>query len=184
MGRGTLSTDAVVDVAMRLVDEAGPAALTLSKVAAEAGVATPSLYKHVRNLAELRALVSARVIDEIADRAGKAVLGRSADDAIRACMTAWRGYVKDHPHRYASLVQRPEPRTVEAGERLLEIVFATLRDYGLDEAGTVHATRCVRAAVHGFAVLEAEGGFGLPERLDDSFDLMVQMVIAGLRAPA
>ncbi|THV21690.1 TetR/AcrR family transcriptional regulator [Glycomyces paridis] len=182
MAKRTLSTEGAVDIAVRLVDERGPAGLTLSAVAAEAGVATPSLYKHVSNLAELRALVSARVVAEIADRVGAAAIGRAADDAIRACMHAWRDYVKERPHRYAAMIQHPEPHTNSAGERLLDIVFGALRAYGLDAADTVHATRCVRAAVHGFTVLEAEGGFGLPENLDDSFDLMIAMVIAGLRA--
>ena len=43
MPRAALSADAVVAVAMDLLDEIGPAALTLSAVAARAGVATPSL---------------------------------------------------------------------------------------------------------------------------------------------
>ncbi|MCC8246644.1 TetR family transcriptional regulator [Saccharothrix luteola] len=76
MARAALSADAVVDVALRLVDEEGAAALTLAAVASRAGVATPSLYKHVRNLAELRALMSVRIMDDLAVRIGGAVLGR------------------------------------------------------------------------------------------------------------
>ncbi|NUT08868.1 MAG: helix-turn-helix transcriptional regulator, partial [Nonomuraea sp.] len=79
MARAALSQEAVVDLAVREVDEGGPEALTLSAVAARAGVATPSLYKHVRNLAELRELMSARIADEISDELGRAVLGRSGD---------------------------------------------------------------------------------------------------------
>jgi AcrR family transcriptional regulator len=184
MAKGTLTTDAVVEITVRLIDEHGPADLTLSKVSSAAGVATPSLYKHVRNLAELRALVSTRVIEEIAERVGAAVLGRAGDDAVRACMTAWRGYAHDHPHRYAAMIQRPQEHSAKAGERLLHIVSATLHDYRLDADDTIHAVRCLRAALHGFAVLEAEGGFGLPQDLGDSFELMIEMVIAGLRSRA
>ncbi|MEV1001614.1 TetR-like C-terminal domain-containing protein [Nonomuraea sp. NPDC050202] len=183
MARAALSADAIVDLALRVVDEGGPAALTLSAVAGAAGVAPPSLYKHVRNLAELRALVSARIIGEIADQAGEAVLGRSADDAVRALMTAWRAYVRRCPNRYAAIVQSPEPRTAEAGARLLTIMSATLRAYGMEDSAAIHAARCLRAAVHGFAVLEAEGAFGLPEDLEESYDLLIHMVIAGLHTP-
>ncbi|WP_171162966.1 TetR/AcrR family transcriptional regulator [Streptomyces sp. I05A-00742] len=183
MPRAALSPDAVVDIALRLVDEDSPTALTLSAVAGRAGVATPSLYKHVRNLAELRDLMSARIMNDIADRVGRAVLGRSADEAIRALMLAWRAYAQDHPHRYAVLVHRPAPRTAAAGQRLLDIVSATLRAYGMEDSAAVHATRCLRAALHGFAVLEAEGAFGLPEKLEESYELLIHMVIAGLRSP-
>ncbi|MDP9847057.1 TetR-like C-terminal domain-containing protein [Streptosporangium lutulentum] len=70
------------------------------------------------------------------------------------------------------------------GGRLVDIVLATLRAYGLEGADAIHATRCLRAAVHGFAVLEAAGGFGLPFDLDDSYELLAKMIIAGLPKPA
>jgi AcrR family transcriptional regulator len=173
----------VVDVALRLVDEEGPAALTLAAVASRAGVATPSLYKHVRNLAELRALLSARIMDEMNARLSGAVLGRSADEAVRALMLAWRDFVREHPHRYAALDQAPDPLMAQAGERLVDIMLAALRAYGLEDSDAIHSARCLRAAVHGFAVLEVENGFQLPEKLDESYDLLVHMVIAGLRTP-
>ncbi|MFF2326619.1 MULTISPECIES: TetR/AcrR family transcriptional regulator [unclassified Streptomyces] len=181
MPKTALSTNAVVDIAMRVVDEDGADALTLSAVSARAGVTTPSLYKHVSNLAELRALVSARIMGELADRTGEAVLGRSADDAIRAFMGTWRRFVQQHPHRYAALIQSPDPRSADAGQRLVTVITATLRAYGMRESAAIHAARCLRAAVHGFAVLEAQGGFGLPENLGDSYELLMDVMIAGLR---
>ncbi|MFE2286552.1 TetR/AcrR family transcriptional regulator [Streptomyces sp. NPDC059443] len=182
MPRAALSADAVVDLALRIVDEETPAALTLSAVAGRAGVATPSLYKHVRNLAELRDLLSARILHEITDEVGEAVLGRSADDAIRAFMTAWRGYAVRHPHRYAALLHSPEPRTAEVGERLVTILLATLRAYGMEDSAAIHAARCLRATTHGFVSLETGGAFALPEALDESFDLLIRMVVTGLHA--
>ncbi|MBT2447921.1 WHG domain-containing protein [Streptomyces sp. ISL-43] len=180
MPRASLSADAVVDVALRIVDEEGPAALTLSAVAGRAGVATPSLYKHVRNLAELRDLLSARIMNEMTDELGEAVLGRSADDAIRAFMTAWRTYALRHPHRYAAMLQSPEPRTAEAGRRLIAILLAALRAYGMEDSAAIHAARCVRATAHGFVSLETGGGFALPEALDESYALLIHMVLTGL----
>ena len=183
MARAALSADAVVDVALRLVDEEGPAALTLAAVASRAGVATPSLYKHVRNLAELRGLLSLRVMDELNGQIGGAVLGRSADEAIRALMMAWRDYVRTHPHRYAAVDQSPQPMVEQAAEKMVDIMLAALRAYGLENSDAIHAARCLRAAVHGFSVLEVEKGFQLPEKLDESYDLMIHMVITGLRTP-
>ncbi|MEU1386026.1 MULTISPECIES: TetR/AcrR family transcriptional regulator [unclassified Nonomuraea] len=183
MPRAALSQDTVVDLAMRAVDEGGPEALTLSALAARAGVATPSLYKHVRNLAELRELLSVRITDEISDALGQAVLGRSGEEAVGALMDAWRAYVTRHPHRYAMVIQQPHPGMRTAGERLMGIMLAALRGYGLAGSDAIHAARCLRAAAHGFAVLEASGAFGLPELLDESYDLLKHMVVAGLATP-
>lgn len=183
MPRAGLSPDGVVDAALEIVDAEGAAALTLSAVAAAAGVATPSLYKHLRNLAELRELVTLRVLEELADRLGEAAMGRSGDDAVRAVMRAYRSYVVEHPGRYAAMEQAPttEPRLTAAADRLLDVVLAVLRGYELDGPELIHAARCLRSAVHGFAVLEASAGFGLPESLEESYELLIRMVIGGLR---
>ncbi|MDX6738806.1 TetR-like C-terminal domain-containing protein [Actinocorallia sp. A-T 12471] len=182
MPRAGLSAAAVVDVAMALLDEEGPAALTLAAVAGRAGVATPSLYKHVRNLAELRVLISVRVMDEMTERGTEVLLGRSGDDGIRALMAAYRQYVLENPHRYAAMIQQPEPAIAEAAARLVNVFFAAMRSRGLEGEDAVHATRCVRAAVHGFAVLESSGGFGLPQKTEESFALLTEMIISGLPA--
>ncbi|WP_067491574.1 TetR-like C-terminal domain-containing protein [Actinomadura hibisca] len=185
MPRVGLSPDGVVDAAITIVDADGPAALTLAAVAAKAGVATPSLYKHVRNLAELRDLVTTRVVEELTERLTAAVMGRSGDDATRALMRAYRSYVVDHPGRYAAMNQTSapdlDPRLAAASQRLLDVLLAVLRGYGLEGAALVHAARCLRSSVHGFAVLEAAGGFGLPADLEASYDLLIRMVVGGLR---
>lgn len=182
MPRAGLSPDAVVDAAVAVVDAGGPGALTLAAVAGRAGVATPSLYKHVRNLAELRQLVTSRVLEELAERLDDAALGRSGDDAVRALMRAYRSYVVEHPGRYSAMEQAADaPREDDpAADRLMAIIFATLRGYDLEGPELVHATRCLRSAVHGFAVLEAAGGFGLPEDLEASYELLITMVTGGL----
>src|SRR5258708_40077532 len=97
MPRAGLNRAAVADAALEIVDADGPAALTLAAVAARTGVATPSLYKHVGSLAELRSLVAVRILDELTAQATAAVLGRSGDEAREALMRAYHGYAARHP---------------------------------------------------------------------------------------
>ncbi|KAA2253568.1 TetR family transcriptional regulator [Solihabitans fulvus] len=183
VSRAGLSQEAVVDAALELVDQDGLDALTLAAVANRTGVATPSLYKHVRNLAALRQLIALRVLDELTERLGAAAMGRSEEDAIRALMLAYRQYAAERPHRYAALPQKPQPDAAlaAAGGRLVEVFLAVLRGYGLTDSAAIHATRCVRAAVHGFVALEVAGGFGLPEKLDVTYENLIDMVSGGLR---
>ncbi|GAA4570056.1 TetR/AcrR family transcriptional regulator [Planotetraspora kaengkrachanensis] len=182
MPRAGLSPAAVVDAALTIVDEQGPEALTLSAVATRTGVATPSLYKHVRNLEELRTLIARRVMEEMTELVGAAVMGRSGPDAVTALMRVWRRYAVDHPARYAAMPPAPlqHPALEESGRRLMEVVLAVLRGCGLEGEAVLHSARCLRAAVHGFAALEVAGGFGLPEDLDTTYRLMEQTIIDGL----
>ncbi|MFC4949727.1 TetR-like C-terminal domain-containing protein [Pseudonocardia sp. GCM10023141] len=182
MPRAGLSTSAVVDAAVAVIDEQGVSGLTLAAVAARTGVAAPSLYKHVRGLADLGTLVAVRILDEMTERYTAAVMGRSGADAVASLMRACRSYVTAHPGRYAAVPMDPlhDAALQAAGTRLLEVVFATLRGYGLDDSAAVHATRRLRVIVHGFVSIEAAGGFGLPEGLDDTFEQLIHMYVTDL----
>lgn len=177
-----LSADAVVDVALLIVDGHGMDALTLSGVATRAGVATPSLYRHVRSLAQLRSRVAARVLSDMTDVATAAVLGLSGDDAVAALMRRLRAYAVEHPERYASVPADPlhDPELAEHAARLLEVFFAVLRGYHLDGPAVVHATRCLRVIVYGFSVIESGGGFAMAEDAAETYEELIRMYLAYL----
>jgi WHG domain-containing protein len=123
------------------------------------------------------------ILDGLADRLAEAAMGRSGDDAVRATMHAYRDYTKTHPRRYAALPQPPgtDPETVRAGNRAVDAFLTVLRAYGLGGSDAIHVTRGLRAAAPGFVSPEIAGGFGLPEKLEDSYDDLVTALITGLR---
>ena len=183
MPRAGLNPDAVVDVALALVDEKGLEALTLAAVADRAGVAAPSLYKHVGSLADLRTLLAIRVTRQVTAHFAAAVMGRSRDEAVEALMRAYRDFVLTHPGRYALIPRNPlgRPALAEPSRELLAVFVAVMRGYGLDDAAATHAIRRLRAAAHGFAELEAGGDFGLPEDIETTYDQVIEMVLGSLR---
>jgi AcrR family transcriptional regulator len=181
--RSRLTTAKVVDAALELVDEQGIDALTLAAVAARTGVATPSLYKHVASLGDLRAHVGLRVMEHMTAWLTETVVGRSGDEAVSALVHAYRAYVQKHPKRYAAAPMDPLHDELQraAGLKFMELVLATLRSYGLEGSDAVHAARRLRVIVHGFASIESSGGFGLPEDLDETYDQLVRMYLDDLR---
>jgi AcrR family transcriptional regulator len=181
--RAGLTTEAVVGLALEIVDESSAEALTLAKVAERAGVAAPSLYKHVKNLADLRRLIDLKVVQEMAEALRTAATGREGPAAVSALADAYRAYLRRHPHRTNALTTAPDASDTElsrATHAVAEVVFAVLRPFGFDHVQAVHATRCIRAAVHGFAGLEASGGFGRPEDVGQSFEVLKSMLVQGL----
>jgi AcrR family transcriptional regulator len=186
--RAGLTPERVVAEAAALVDERGIHALSLAPLAERLGVRVPSLYKHVGGLDDLRHRLALAAMRDLADRLGAATVGRSGLDALRACATVWRAYVREHPGQYAAVQRGPDrgdaadAELLAAGDRVLDLVFAVLHGYGLDEDATVHAARAVRSAIHGFVTLEAEGGFGLSQDVEVSYDRLVTLLDAGLGA--
>jgi AcrR family transcriptional regulator len=182
MPRAGLSPDTVVDVALALVDEKGLDALSLAAVADRAGVAPPSLYKHVGSLADLRELMALRIMRQVTGIFASAVMGRSRDEAVETPMREYRAYAVANPGRYALMPLDPlhSPVLADAGRELLAVFVAVMRGYGLADSAATHAIRRMRAIAHGFADLEAGGGFGMPEDIETTYDQLTAMFLRSL----
>jgi AcrR family transcriptional regulator len=184
MPRQGLDTTRVVEEAGAIADANGLAEVTLARVAGALGVKPPSLYNHVAGRGGLLRLISIQSITELGDELRDAAVGRSGPDALRAIAHAYRGYAHAHPGRYISTVWAPAPGDDElaaAAARAVEVVATVLAGgWGLEGDAIFHHVRVVRAALHGFVAIEAEGGFGLPLDLDESFELLLETLIAGL----
>lgn len=181
MPRMGLDAASVVQAASELADSEGLGAVTLARLAQELGVRPPSLYAHVSGLEDLRGRLGALAARELAAVLGAAAAGRAGRDALEAIAHAYRGYAREHPGCYAAL--QPARQGPEA-EAVVDVVAAVLRGYRLEGEPAIHAVRAIRAALHGFASLEAEGGFGMPLSVDESFDKLITVLHRGLEGVA
>jgi AcrR family transcriptional regulator len=183
MPRSGLDTARVVGEAALIADADGLAEVTLARVAERLGVQAPSLYNHVEGLPGMLRLLTLLSLGELTDVLRDAAVGRSGADALRSLAHAYRGYEKEHPGRYAATVRAPAPddsELIAAGLRAVEVLAAVLGAWGVAGDEALHWVRVVRAALHGFISIEAQGGFGLALSLDESFELMLQTLVAGL----
>jgi AcrR family transcriptional regulator len=170
--RAGLSADAVIDAAIRLADTSGLDALTLAAVAADVGVQTPSLYKHVAGLPALRREIGLRAKHDLARALSRAAAGKSRRDALVALATTYRSWAGDNPASAAALQRAPLPgddQDLEASAEVTQVVFAVLEGYGLSEDEVIDATRTLRAMLVGWTSLEANDGFGMARPVADSF---------------
>lgn len=174
--RAGLTTERVVTAAAELADEIGFDKLTLSALARRFGVKDPSLYVHVRNLHDLRVRVALLASVELNERIAAAMVGRSGRDALVAFANAYRAYVLEYPERYAATQIRMDPAEVADEPALLrsiELTAAILRGYGLGESEGLDAARLLRSTFHGFATLEAAGGFAHSRSPEESWPHIV-----------
>jgi AcrR family transcriptional regulator len=172
MARAGLTPDRVVHEAAIVADEVGLERLTLAAVAERFGVALPSLYKHVRGREGLQRDLAVLGVRELTVALSRAAVGRSGADALRSLARAYRDYAHARPGLYAASVRAPSADDAEhlkVSEDALDVVRAVLAGYHITGADAIDAIRALRAALHGFVALEAEGGFGLPQSLDASF---------------
>lgn len=182
MARAGLTTDRVVSEAVAIVDNEGPQALTLARLASRLGVKTPSLYNHIGGLDDLVRRMTIATIDDLAEVCRSAAMGRSGLDALRVISFAYREFALERPGTYMMIqVAAPDDEErVLADYRVLEPLLVTLKGLGVEGDDAIHAIRGIRSALHGFVVLEAEGGFGIDLPTEVSFSRLIDGLIAGL----
>ena len=176
MPRRGLDRERVVDAAVAIADADGLEAVTIARVAAALGVKPPSLYNHVDGRDALVRALAVRALGELADALRRAATGRAGADALRAVARAQLAYARAHPGRYAATVAAPAPGDAAheaAAEEAVEVLTAALAGLALAGDDAVHAIRALRSAVHGFAAIEAAGGFALDVDPDASFEYLI-----------
>ena len=95
-----LDQQAVVAGAIDLVDREGVEQLTLSRLAHELGIRTPSLYAHVEGQRDLWRLLWLFSVEDLGEALRTSVMGRSRDDALFGFAAAFRAYALTFPGRY------------------------------------------------------------------------------------
>ena len=184
--RSNLTRQTVVQAAADLINVEGLEALSLGRLAKELGIRTPSLYNHVNGLPGLLRELSILNARNLADRLSEAAIGQSGPDLVRAVMQTMRAYIKESSGLYLSTVRasgthdEANPELEQEEARSVKVGLAVMASFGLEGEEAIHAVRGLRSVVHGFATLEISGGFGLRLELDESFNRLVDLFIAGL----
>jgi hypothetical protein len=61
-------------------------------------------------------------------------------------------------------------------------IMRILTDVGIDGDDAVHVVRALRSYLHGFVDLERRGGFGMPQKLETSFEIGLELFTEGIGA--
>lgn len=183
--RPGITLDRIVAVSLELIQVEGEHALTFAALAKKLGIKAPSLYNHVASVTELRRELRLRGLTQLRSALQLAATGRAGSDALYALCHAYRTFAQTQPALYrmtlAATKQGDDASHAEA-EAGLAVILAILRAYQLQDEQALHATRCLRSALHGFVSLEIiEEGFALPLDLDTSFALLVKQLDKMLR---
>jgi AcrR family transcriptional regulator len=180
-----ITREDITDAAQAIADAQGLDALTLAAVAERLEIKPPSLYNHIDGLDGLRRELALRGTRRTAELVTDRPPELDGQEALRQLGRDYRRFALEHPGLYASTVTTSElvddeeiwaelSRTIDA---LRELLLAA----GIPDDKIVGAIRAVRAMLHGFVTLERTGGFGLPESSEISFDVALDVLLAGLR---
>jgi AcrR family transcriptional regulator len=183
--RQRLNRATVIDMAANLADTHGIDAVSLQRIANDAGVKQPALYRHVTGIEELWKLLALRARDFLARSLHDAQQGHTRRDAVTAVARAWRLFVQQHPGLYSATDRVPSTGDAEIEESLAQVVAElthALDGYELSAAQQAQCARSLRSALHGFCVLEKDNGHPEPYALNEGLANMVDLFCRGVEA--
>lgn len=166
-----------------MADKYGLVNVTLKALAAELGVKSPSLYKHIGGIDELNKALMLYGWRSLERQVARAAVGRAKDDAIAAMCYAYRSYATLHPGifeamQWYNMYQSDEH--LQATEGVVAVAFQVLAAYDLIEEDKVHIVRMFRGFLQGFLTVENHGGFGNLLSIDGSFDVSIKILLRGI----
>lgn len=180
-GRVGSTRDRLIDAATRLLDEGGPAAVTLREVGRLAGVSHNAPYKHFAGKEDLLAAVAARQLGR-QDQPPDGVRGGSAgEDAVRQMMHRYVRWAMRYPARFkltfgswsTDSAELTEAATA-ARSTLVEAVEIAQAAKALPEGDPERVAALILAVAHGAVDLALSGhlsatgkGHASPEDLVD-----------------
>ncbi|WP_043193946.1 TetR/AcrR family transcriptional regulator [Streptomyces sp. NRRL F-2664] len=149
MARPSLTRDEVLDAAASLVEQGGPAALTMRALAAELGTAVTSIYWHVGNRESLLDALVERTVQEMG---AIRPAGRTPAERILSVARILRRELRGRPHLIAMVHERglTERMFLPAQQALVHEVHAA----GLRGARAADAVRAVQFQIVGFLLVE------------------------------
>jgi AcrR family transcriptional regulator len=180
------SLDHIVRAGRTILDEEGLDSLTMQRVAVVVGVRAPSLYKRVRDRAELVRLIAGDIELELGAMLDAAAATGDPRGNLRAIAHAFRTYALAHPGAYALLFARlpdawrldPDP-----GPRTFDSLFRTVAELSGPEH-VLEAARTVVAWASGFVGMELAGAFRLGGDVDAAFAYGVERIADAIGAGA
>ena len=160
--RGLLSRDLIIQKAFALLDEQGPSALSMRRLANQLGVAPNALYTHVRGKADL--------VDGLIDQvyAGLTLNPDSSGDWTQQLTTLSqeiRAYLLAHPAVVPYALQQPGlgPNSLRLGEA----IYGVLRPAGFSDEATVGIVYALLTYILGFVALELPRAGTSPQTSDE-----------------
>ena len=156
--------------------------MTMQRVASAVGVRPPSLYKRIRDHAELMHRLSNEIATELADSLDS-VSTSAPEPALRSLAARFRDWAHGSPQSYA-LLTAAVPDSWRADTEINQRTSAAILRVVTPLVGEQHAldaARTVVAFVTGFVSLELAGGFRMGGDPAAAYEYGVDALVRSLR---
>jgi AcrR family transcriptional regulator len=152
----------IVAAALAILDEEGPDALTMRRLAEDLGMRAPSLYKHVRDKGALQAALIEDIFFELGDALHAALVRPGRQGVVASVLRTYRRLSLVHPNRYRLATSGRLPRHL-LPECLEEWAG---QPFYFAAASDPYRAQALWSLAHGMVILEIDGRYPEDSDLD------------------
>ena len=184
MARAGLDKEIIVSRAAWLANEIGLENITLKMIAKEFGVQTPSLYNHIKSLEDLKKNLMIYGWKQLEQQILRSVAGVSGYEALRAMCYAFYEYATTNPGIFNAMLwynKFQDEETVGVTEELFIVLFKIMGSLQISQENVNHLIRTFRSFLEGFSLLVNNKAFGNPISIKESFELSIEVLMAGIK---
>lgn len=184
MKRAGIDKETIIRSAAQLVNQAGIERITMKMLADKLGVKPPSLYNHMKGLEDLKKQLMIFGWTQAKEKLLLSLAGVSGYDAIKAMCYAFYDYATENTGLFEVMLWYNKFQNEEAAEataELLAVIFKVTRSLDIPDNYCFHLIRTFRGFLEGFFLLVNNGSFGHPLPVTDSFEISVNILIAGIK---
>ncbi|PGS50458.1 TetR/AcrR family transcriptional regulator [Bacillus sp. AFS041924] len=180
-----LNFNELLKTSIEIVDTEGWEALTISYLAKKLTIQPPSIYNHVKNLEELKNHVALHGINQLFEQLRDSIEGKVDEEAIYSLAFAYLDFARIHPGLYKATLSSKHTlgeAYTQLGNKILDLIFTTLKPYDLSEIELIHTVRGLRSILHGFVSLENDEGFGIDLPINESVLFVLRNYVQQLKS--
>lgn len=178
----SLTRQDVISAAITCLDTEGEGALGVNRVARELGIKPPSIYNHVQGNDDLRRAVAIEGWRQVLEHHRSQRLVSDHTQRFRGVVRSFRSFAKARPAFFAvttsTWLDEQDPDVRPVWDEIFELFGQALAPFGLADQQLLYAGITVRATLQGFLGMERAQQITSPELADQTFDWMVERLIA------
>lgn len=186
MARAGLDKNIVIEKAAQLANQIGLENIQLKTLADSLNIQSPSLYNYIKGLDDLRhelmlygwRSMEERMMEVSADA------GDNGYAAWEAICRVFYSYATKNPGVFSAMLwynKYQDDETKKVTERLFSTCLQIASTLSISEDHCNHLIRTFRAFLEGYCLLVNNNAFGHEFSVDESFNISLQVLIAGMK---
>ena len=180
-----ITFQSVIEASAKLCNEYGLSNLSLKLIADELNIKTPSLYNHVAGIDELKRELMLYGWKSVENRIIESAVGFSGYDALKNMCQAFYEYAVENKGVFSAMLWYNKYENIATNNttsKLFGLVHRILKSVKISKNNAEHIIRTLRSFLEGFALLVNNNAFGNPLKIDDSFNLSLEIIINGIKS--